>query len=161
MKAVKNLALVFLLALFCLGVLPSCKYQIVVTPFWKRQEVNKTGKVNFIVNGQGHHIDSARQIQSCVLLDFYTNWCAPCKLMDNETFKDPKVASVLNKNFVAIKLNAEKGEGITLTETYHVKAYPTLIFINKQGKEVLRHEGFMASPNLLRYLNKTIGQVPQ
>lgn len=42
-----------------------------------------------------------------ILVDLYTDWCGWCKVMDKETYRNPKVVSYINKNYYAIKLNAE------------------------------------------------------
>lgn len=47
-----------------------------------------------------------------VIVDVYTDWCGPCKMMNNTTFKDPKVVAYVNKNYYAIKFNAESKETI-------------------------------------------------
>jgi thioredoxin-related protein len=47
-----------------------------------------------------------------IFIDVYTNWCGWCKRMDASTFKDSAVVNYLNKNFHAIKLNAETKDTI-------------------------------------------------
>ena len=41
------------------------------------------------------------------LIDVYTEWCGWCKRMDATTFEDKAVVSYVNKNFYAVKLDAE------------------------------------------------------
>lgn len=47
-----------------------------------------------------------------VLIDLYTNWCYWCKVMDKKTYNNDKVIAYINKNFYAVKLNAESKETI-------------------------------------------------
>ena len=42
-----------------------------------------------------------------IMIDIYTSWCGPCKLMTKNTFGDKQVADYLNKNFYCVKFDAE------------------------------------------------------
>ena len=48
-----------------------------------------------------------------LFIDFYTDWCGWCKVMDNKTFKDAQVINFMNENFYAVKFNAEQKEALT------------------------------------------------
>ncbi|MCC5915773.1 MAG: DUF255 domain-containing protein [Cryomorphaceae bacterium] len=45
-----------------------------------------------------------------IIVDMYTTWCGPCKMMDKNTFQNPKVAAYINEHFYAVKFNAEGNE---------------------------------------------------
>ena len=49
-----------------------------------------------------------------LLVDVYTDWCGWCKVMDKETYTDPKVADYINKTYYAVRFNAEQREAVTL-----------------------------------------------
>lgn len=52
-------------------------------------------------------------------VDVYTDWCGWCKVMDKNTFTDPKVADYLNEHFYPVKFDAEQKEAITVNgKTY-------------------------------------------
>lgn len=80
-----------------------------------------------------------------IFIDVYTTWCGPCKMMSRYTFTDEKVAEYYNKNFVCVKSDAERGEGVTLARKYKVRAYPTLLYTDKEGKILHKTEGALSA----------------
>lgn len=48
-----------------------------------------------------------------IMMDVYTVWCGPCKLLDKNTFGNASVAAYINKNYYPVKFNAEGPEEIT------------------------------------------------
>lgn len=54
-----------------------------------------------------------------VIVDVYTQWCGPCKMMDRNTFTDPDVIKLMNTNFYSVKFDAEGNQ----TETFQGKEY--------------------------------------
>lgn len=69
-----------------------------------------------------------------VFVDFYAAWCVPCKIMDATTFKDPKVVQFLKDKVVALRVDVE--QQAALAEKYHVSGFPTLMFLQPEGKVV-------------------------
>ncbi len=47
-----------------------------------------------------------------VMVDLYTDWCGWCKKMDKATFQHPKIAEYMNKNFYAVKFDAETKDNL-------------------------------------------------
>lgn len=68
-----------------------------------------------------------------IFIDFFTEWCGPCKRLAADVFPTKQVGDYLNGNYVCLKVDAEKGEGPELAETYQVAAYPTLCVIDADG----------------------------
>ena len=50
-------------------------------------------------------------------MDVYTSWCGPCKMMMRNTFTNKDVINYINKNFYAIKFDAESGDDVTFKGT--------------------------------------------
>lgn len=78
----------------------------------------------------------AKAENKLLFMDCYTTWCGPCKVMSRDVFPQKGVGDYINAGFISIKVDMEKGEGIDLATNYNVKAYPTLLFINSDGKVV-------------------------
>lgn len=83
----------------------------------------------------------AQAEKKLVMIDFYADWCGPCKMLDAQTFPDAKVAEWLKANTVAIKVNID--ENRALAEQFKIQSIPQLVFLDGQGKEVKRVEGFV------------------
>jgi len=48
-----------------------------------------------------------------ILIDFYADWCAPCKEMDKFTFNHPEIAKIINENFYAVKFESDGNETVS------------------------------------------------
>jgi thioredoxin:protein disulfide reductase len=94
-----------------------------------------------------------------VFLDFYADWCAPCKEMDRKTFKDERVVE-LAKQFTMIKVDCTApSERVKNFQKKHDAAgMPTFIFIDKNENEVkeLREIGFVPPDKFLTKMNQLI-----
>ncbi len=87
-------------------------------------------------------LKTAEQENKMVFVDFYTDWCGPCKMMARDIFPQKEVGDYLNTRFVCVKLNAEK-EGKEQATRYAVKAYPTFLVLDTAGKVLLDIKGAM------------------
>ncbi len=84
-----------------------------------------------------------------IMIDAYTTWCGPCKWMAANTFMDTAVGNFVNTNFIAYKMDMEKGEGLDFAKEYEVKAYPTILYIDGTGKLIHKSIGASASDKFL------------
>ena len=83
----------------------------------------------------------AKEQNKLVFVDFYTTWCLPCKLMDEDVFTDEDLANYMNKNFINYKVDAEDVNGANLALLYQVVAFPTLLFLDTEGTVLVRKVG--------------------
>lgn len=101
-------------------------------------------------------LDLADKENKVVFVDMYTDWCLPCKNMDEYVFSDESLGDFMNENFINYKVNTEKGTGPNLRDLYAVAAYPTLLFLNSKGKVLVRKEGSVAQTELMALGNEAL-----
>jgi thioredoxin 1 len=78
-----------------------------------------------------------------VLVDFYADWCGPCKTMSPIL---QEVKSVLKEEIRIIKINVDQYQD--LASEFSVRGVPTLILF-KQGKMLWRQSGVLSSKDLV------------
>ena len=95
---------------------------------------------------EGQSVEQLATGDRPVFMDFYADWCAPCKEMDHKTFKDPQVVE-LSKRFRMIKVDCTAPDEATraLMQRFGVTGMPTLVFLAPDGTELkaLREIGYM------------------
>ena len=96
--------------------------------------------------------------QKPVVIDFYADWCIPCKELDQKTFSDAAVAKELDR-FVRVKANLTNDKDATvqqLTKDYAIVGVPTIVFLDASGKEAqaLRLTGYESPAEFLKRLQQ-------
>ncbi len=91
----------------------------------------------------------AQSEKKLIFMDAYAVWCGPCKMMDKDVFTQSEIGDFFNKNFINVKFDMEKGEGLNLAQQYAVMAYPTFLFIDGNGKVMHRVVGYFEPDALL------------
>ncbi len=102
--------------------------------------------IKFINNSMDKALAEAQKTDKLIFIDAYTTWCGPCKWMAANIFTNDTVADFYNENFINLKLNMEKDEGLEFAKTQSVRYYPTLLFMNKNGEVVHKKVGTMIKP---------------
>lgn len=111
--------------------------------------------INMLTSYQEALIEGKKN-NKLIFIDFYTTWCGPCKTMDKEVFTDTEVSGYMNKNFLMLKVDAEKGEGIDLAKRYKIKAYPTFVVLDGKEQEQFRFSGAQPAKGFLETLEKNL-----
>ena len=88
-----------------------------------------------------------------ILIDFYADWCGPCKEMDARVYPDGNVIAQ-SQNWVTVKVNGEKRPDVM--QAYGVSGYPTLLFAESNGKPVASTTGYMDAPQLVQTMQEAL-----
>ncbi len=116
-----------------------------------------------------------------LLIDVYTSWCGPCRMLDANTFGDAQTAAYINANFHPVKFNAEGGDPVVYNGksysdpsynpamknsrngTHELTmaiapvngrvAYPTLVYMDSQGQVLTPVQGYMTPVQIEPILN--------
>ncbi len=86
-------------------------------------------------------IEMAKEENKLLFVDSYTEWCGPCKRMAKQEFVKADVGAIYNENFINLKLDMESKNGRTFDSSYPVSAYPTMFFLDGEGKVVKKVKG--------------------
>jgi thiol:disulfide interchange protein DsbD len=102
----------------------------------------------------------AKEQSKPVFMDFYADWCIPCKELDKFTFQDERIIT-LSRNFVMVKVNLTKSSDPLvkrLTKTYGIQGVPTLVMLDSGGKEAAesRIVGFIKPDGLQERMNRIL-----
>lgn len=108
---------------------------------------------------------AAQQSNKIALIDVYTDWCGWCKVMDKNTYTNPKVVEAINANFVPIKFNPEKPEkyfvgkdtidGRSLLGALSggkSSGYPTTYFFIPGSNQIFQQPGYIEPDQFLLLL---------
>jgi thioredoxin-related protein len=112
--------------------------------------------VNFHAGDFKSAIAKAEKEGKPLLVDAYTVWCGPCKMLDAQVFQDEEAAKYINDHFVSYKLDMEKGEGPLVAMKFRVQAYPSTLFISSGGKLISKEIGFPGKEGYLEWCKQVV-----
>jgi len=120
-------------------------------------------------------LEAQKVLPKKIIMDVYTTWCGPCRLLDKKTFGNPDVSRYISQNFYAVKFNAEgdeeiffydkkfsnpnynpdrKGRNSThdFTKFLGIRGYPTIIFFSEEGDPIIPLTGYFNVRQIEPYL---------
>jgi thiol:disulfide interchange protein len=88
----------------------------------------------------------AKAEHKLVLMDLWTEWCPPCRYLEEKVYPSPEAQAALQRVVPLSALVQKKDrtpvpEGTKLAEEFHLEAFPTLVILDADGREVRRQVG--------------------
>lgn len=115
-----------------------------VCTFTNAQKIDTLNYSNGLLYFKGtfkQGLAKAQREGKMVFVDAYTSWCGPCKTLKNTILTDPALGRYMNKHFVNMAINVEKGEGRAFRRKYPHYTFPTMLYIKNNGKLKNRYVG--------------------
>lgn len=96
-------------------------------------------------------LDESHRTGKPVVLDFYADWCGPCRWMQANTWRDPRVERAM-QNFVLMPVNVDRNR--ELAKMFGVGGIPYVVVISPDGKIMCSQTGAVPPDRLLSWLPK-------
>ncbi|GAB6282851.1 MAG: protein-disulfide reductase DsbD [Ignavibacterium sp.] len=90
-----------------------------------------------------------------IIIDFYADWCIPCKELDAITFSNSEVINK-TKDFTLLKVDMTKSispEVEKLKQKFSIVGVPTVLIVDSSGKEKKRITGFIEPEEFLKMID--------
>lgn len=85
-----------------------------------------------------------------IFLYFHASWCGYCTKLKETTFKDERILSYLENNFVSVQVDTDQNPA--LSNEWKVKGLPTMWFLEPDGKKINSIPGYLDASQLLLIL---------
>jgi thioredoxin-related protein len=109
----------------------------------------------------------ARNQNKKLLIDVYTDWCGWCKKMDSDVYTDQYIRTIIDSDFIAVKLDAESSKNVTVgtdqldeasfARAMGVTGYPTTVFLESGAGPITKISGYMEAKEfatVLRFIGE-------
>lgn len=144
---------------------------IILTVSFCFDSFSQKAKINWLDIGEADSLNNSRP----VLIDLFTDWCGWCKVMDQKTYTNAKLAGYVSEKFQAVKVDAEtrsaikwKGRTFKYSPAHRANefavyvtngrlAFPTTVIIPAGGGEPQAIPGYL-KPGEMEVILKYFGE---
>ncbi len=100
-------------------------------PKLAKTKTKEQQKINWLEWSLGV-FEKAKKEKKPIILDIYGVWCHWCHRMDEDTYSDPEVISIINERFVPVHVDTDKRPDIN--ERYNQGGWPSTVILDDEGR---------------------------
>ena len=89
-----------------------------------------------------------------VLLDLGAVWCHWCHVMEEITYRDPKVIALIKQRYIAVRVDQDARPD--LSNRYENYGWPATVVFNSDGSEIVKRRGYIAPKPMASMLQAVI-----
>lgn len=120
------------------------------------QRRGEAGSINFISNPGKNIFEKARKQGKFILIDFYADWCYPCKKMEKTTLRNPEIVEMINKNYIPCKIDTDKNRSNPIYKEYKPNFIPSFMILSPYDQPIMRTTGYKSVKRMKQFLGRTI-----
>ena len=102
------------------------------------------------------------------ILIYFTgsDWCSPCKILDKKLFHTEKFKKIADRDLILYEADNPRNKDLVTPEkleithklkaTYNVKGFPTLVFVNHEGEEIVCKKGLLITEYYYPFIESVI-----